>query len=57
AEMAAKGRSGSVVTLLADSGDRYAETYFSKEWLTSHELDPSESADVLSEFERSGRWA
>nr|WP_256735892.1 PLP-dependent cysteine synthase family protein [Mycolicibacterium hippocampi] len=57
AEMAAQGRSGSVVTLLADSGDRYADTYFSEEWLTSHGLDPSESAEVLSEFERSGRWA
>ena len=28
AEMIAEGRSGSVVTLLADSGDRYADTYF-----------------------------
>ena len=33
AEMVADGRSGSVVTLLADSGDRYADTYFSDEWL------------------------
>jgi len=56
AEMAAQGRSGSVVTLLADSGDRYADTYFCDEWLTSHGLDPSESATVLAEFERSGRW-
>ena len=29
AEMVAEGRSGSVVTLLADSGDRYTDTYFS----------------------------
>ena len=56
AEMAAAGCSGSVVTLLADSGDRYTETYFCAEWLTSHGLDPSESAEVLAEFERSGRW-
>ena len=56
AEMAATGCSGSVVTLLADSGDRYTETYFCAEWLTSHGLDPSESAAVLAEFERSGRW-
>ena len=56
AEMAATGCSGSVVTLLADSGDRYTETYFCAEWLTSHGLDPSESAEVLAEFERSGRW-
>ncbi|MEW5810794.1 MAG: PLP-dependent cysteine synthase family protein [Actinomycetota bacterium] len=56
AEMRAQGRSGSVVTLLADGGERYAETYFREEWLTSHGLDPSESAEVLAEFERSGCW-
>ena len=56
AEMVADKRSGSLVTLLADSGDRYADTYFCDEWLTSQGLDPSASADVLAEFERSGRW-
>jgi cysteine synthase A len=56
AEMLAEGRSGSVVTLLADSGDRYADTYFCDEWLTSQGLDPSDSASVLVEFERSGCW-
>jgi cysteine synthase len=57
AEMCAAGRSGSVVTLLADSGDRYAETYFSDEWLAEHDLDPSAAAEALTEFERSGRWS
>ena len=56
AEMIADRRSGSVVTLLADSGDRYADTYFCDEWLASHGLDPSALAEVLVEFERSGRW-
>ena len=56
AEMVAQGRSGSVVTLLADSGDLYSDTYFCDEWLTRHGLDPSEPATVLAEFERSGRW-
>jgi cysteine synthase A len=56
ADMTAEARSGSVVTLLADSGDRYADTYFCDGWLTSQGLDPSESAKVLVEFERSGRW-
>jgi cysteine synthase A len=54
--MVADGRSGSVVTLLADSGDRYADTYFCDEWLTTHGLDSPASAEVLVEFERSGRW-
>ena len=57
AEMVAEGRSGSVVTLLADSGDRYSDTYFCDEWLTKNGLDPSASADALVEFERSGRWS
>jgi cysteine synthase A len=56
AEMIEDKRSGSVVTLLADSGDRYADTYFCDEWLTSHGLDSPALAEVLVEFERSGRW-
>ena len=42
AEMVAAGRSGSVVTLLADSGDRYADTYFCDEWVASMGLDPTD---------------
>jgi cysteine synthase len=57
AEMIAAKRSGSVVTLLADSGERYNDTYFDEGWLNSQGLDPSASASVLHEFERSGRWA
>jgi cysteine synthase A len=56
AEMVARGRSGSVVTLLADSGDRYSDTYFCEEWLAKSEIDPTGSAGVLVEFERSGCW-
>ncbi|MCV7422363.1 PLP-dependent cysteine synthase family protein [Mycobacterium yunnanensis] len=56
AEMISAGRSGSVVTLLCDAGERYADTYFDSEWLTSQGLDPSGSASVLQEFERSGTW-
>ena len=57
AELIAQRRSGSVVTLIADSGDRYADTYFDDEWLTSTGLDTSSAAKVLSEFERSGAWS
>jgi cysteine synthase A len=57
AEMVAAGVSGSVVTLIADSGDRYADTYFNAEWLTGHDLDPSEPAGALVEFERSCTWS
>ncbi|HEX9174800.1 MAG TPA: PLP-dependent cysteine synthase family protein [Mycobacterium sp.] len=54
AEMVADGRSGSVVTLLADSGDRYAETYFCDDWLAEHGLDPTSAASTLIAFERTG---
>jgi cysteine synthase len=57
AEMVADGRSGSVVTLLADSGDRYADTYFSDEWVNAQGLDPSGPAEALVEFERSCAWS
>jgi cysteine synthase len=56
AEMVAAGRSGSVVTLLADSGDRYADTYFCDEWVAAQGLDPTGPAEALAEFERSCRW-
>ena len=56
AEMVAESRSGSVVTLLADSGDRYDDTYFSDEWVSAQGLDPTGPAEALVEFERSCRW-
>jgi cysteine synthase A len=56
AEIVAEGRSGSVVTLLADSGDRYVDTCFDDDWLMQHALDPTGAAEALSAFERLGRW-
>jgi cysteine synthase A len=56
AEMVCQGRPGSVVTLLADSGDRYADTYFCDDWVKAQGLDPAPAAAALAEFERSGRW-
>ena len=57
AEMVADGCCGSVVTLLADSGNRYTDTYFSDEWVSAQGLDPTGPARALVEFERSSRWA
>ncbi|BBY33318.1 lyase [Mycolicibacter minnesotensis] len=56
AEMVSDGRSGSVVTVLADSGDRYADTYYNDDWLAQHGLDPTGPAAALVEFERSCRF-
>ena len=56
AEMVADGRSGSVVTLLADSCDRYTDTYFCDEWVDAHRLDPTGAAATLAAFEGSCGW-
>jgi cysteine synthase A len=39
AEMRAAGQPGSVVTLLCDGGERYANTYYNDEWLAGRGLD------------------
>ncbi|MBB3037731.1 PLP-dependent cysteine synthase family protein [Hoyosella altamirensis] len=57
AQMAAQGRSGSVVTLLCDAGDRYSGTYFDDEWVNQEGLDLSGAEAVLAEFSATGRWA
>ena len=49
-------RSADTHLLLADSGDRYADTYFCDEWVKAQELDTSAPAAALTEFERSGHW-
>lgn len=56
AEMVANGTSGSVVTLICDSGDRYADTYYDDAWLAAHDLHPGEHAEVLIGFEQSCSW-
>jgi cysteine synthase len=56
AEMVANHRSGSVVTLLADSGDRYADTYFCDEWVKTQGLETLAPIAALAEFERSCHW-
>jgi hypothetical protein len=48
------GRSGSVITPLAHSGDRYADSYFCDEWVKTQELDASAPAAALAAFEGSG---
>ena len=54
--MVAAGVSGSVVTLICDSGERYVDTYFNDDWLAAHDLQPGAYAEVLAEFERSCAW-
>ena len=56
AEMVSNGVSGSVVSLICDSGDRYADTYFDDAWLAAHDLGPGRYAEVLGRFEYDGSW-
>ncbi|MFF1552297.1 PLP-dependent cysteine synthase family protein [Rhodococcus erythropolis] len=56
AEMMAAGRSGSVVTLLCDGGERYSGTYYNDEWVASEGIDLLGPTAVLDEFVRSGAW-
>jgi cysteine synthase A len=35
-EMIERGESGSIVTLMCDSGERYLDTYYDQDWVTDH---------------------
>ncbi|WP_262850286.1 PLP-dependent cysteine synthase family protein [Mumia quercus] len=48
------GESGSVVTMLCDSGDRYASTYYDDEWLELHGLDIAPYEATLAAYEETG---
>jgi cysteine synthase A len=45
-----------VVTLLCDGGERYANTYYSDDWLAAQGLDIMPHLGVLNAFLRTGRW-
>jgi cysteine synthase A len=56
AEMLAAGRTGSVVTLLCDGGERYAHTYYSDEWVAQQRLDLAPHTATLTRFASTGEW-
>ncbi|WP_024795155.1 PLP-dependent cysteine synthase family protein [Tomitella biformata] len=56
AEMVETGRTGSVVTLLCDGGERYSDTYFDDAWVASEGIELSGSTAVLAEFAATGVW-
>ena len=57
AEMLAAGRTGSVVTLLCDGGERYAHTYYSDEWVAGAGPGSAPHAATLRRFAARGEWA
>ncbi|GAA1885026.1 PLP-dependent cysteine synthase family protein [Williamsia serinedens] len=56
AQMVAAGRAGSVVTLLCDAGDRYADTYFDDSWVAAQGLSLDRPRQILDGFWRDGSW-
>ncbi|CAM3299691.1 putative siderophore biosynthesis protein SbnA [Arthrobacter ulcerisalmonis] len=56
AGMIAEGRTGSIVTLMCDGGDRYAGSYFNEGWLAARQLDPTPHQATIAEFFATGRW-
>ncbi|MFJ2636717.1 PLP-dependent cysteine synthase family protein [Streptomyces sp. NPDC087422] len=50
AEMVAEGRTGSVVTLICDPGDRYLDKYYSDAWLAAQGLDIAPYAAAIDAF-------
>lgn len=46
-EMVAAGRRGSIVTLLCDRGERYADTYYDAAWVAAQGFDPAPWAAQL----------
>jgi len=56
AEMIAAGRSGSVVTLLCDGGDRYAGTYFDDDWVAAQGLTLAAPTATLAAFAATATW-
>ncbi|QAY59672.1 PLP-dependent cysteine synthase family protein [Microbacterium protaetiae] len=56
AEMLRRGETGSVVSLLCDSSDRYRHTYCSDDWLAERGIDITAPTAVLEEFTATGAW-
>ncbi len=54
--MLSRRETGSVVTLIADSGSRYAGTYYCDDWVRDQGLDLEPHAERIREFLVSGRW-
>jgi len=50
------GTAGSLVTLICDGGERYADSYYSDEWLADLELDLAPHTERLHSVLATGDW-
>jgi cysteine synthase A len=55
-EMVAEGQRGSIVSLMCDGGDRYAGSYYNREWLAAQGLDPEPHERMITKFFDFGVW-
>ena len=56
ADMRERGESGSIVSLLCDRGERYAETLFDAGWLAARNIDPAPWRTAFDACLGDGRW-
>ena len=57
AEMADRGMSGSIVSILCDDGARYSDTIFDDEWLAERGLDILPRKREIAHFFETGTFA
>ncbi|GAB3586082.1 PLP-dependent cysteine synthase family protein [Calidifontibacter terrae] len=55
-ELRAAGERGSIVTLLCDGGERYAQTYYDRGWLRDSGMDPDSYRPLLERAWDHGEW-
>ncbi|MEU5845256.1 PLP-dependent cysteine synthase family protein [Saccharopolyspora shandongensis] len=55
-ELIEQGRSGSIVTLLCDGGERYTHTYYYDDWVAERGLDLTAPTAVLDRFHATGEF-
>jgi len=56
-EMLRAGRTGSVISLVCDPGERYLDKYYSDSWLAAQGIDPHPYEAVLDRFLAAGNWS
>jgi len=56
AEMKLKAQTGSVVTLICDSGEPYHHIYYSEKWRRDHGYEPTAYLSQLESFWETGTW-
>lgn len=56
ASMSERGETGSVVTLLCDSGERYLSSYYDDAWLAARGVELAPYLTALGAYESTGVW-